>query len=192
MTERKLAKKKLDLFSRILIAKLRHSAPTDGITVYDGGWVKVEDILAIFTELTQDDITQIVEGEPKQRLALNESKDMVRANQGHSFPVDLQLEKSEPPAFLLHGTKPHFVASIMEQGILKQTRHAVHLTSEESVAAQVGGRKISEAPIILTVNSGAMHQDGFVFMKTANDVWLTDNVPPRYIISINFEQARHY
>lgn len=176
-----ISKNKLNGVGRVLVAILRHTAVSDGLTVHPGGWVSVAQVMSKLPSITKEDIFEVVRTESKQRLALNEDKTLIRANQGHSFEVDLQLEPMEPPSVLLHGTKPHALNSILQEGLTKQSRHAVHLTAQDDVAKQVGGRKISEAPIVLVVHALDMHKAGYVFYKTANEVWLTDHVPPQYI-----------
>lgn len=177
----KFSKKKLDAASRVVVAILRHTAVEKGIPVQAGGWVRVDDLLKEIHTITKDELVEIVRIESKQRLALSDDQRHIRANQGHSFPVDLQLAPKQPPEQLLHGTKPHALAAIKTTGLSKMTRHAVHLTDQASVAHQVGGRKIQEAPVVLRVSALKMHQEGYVFYQTDNDVWLTDHVPPQYI-----------
>jgi putative RNA 2'-phosphotransferase len=37
-------------------------------------------------------------------------------------------------------------------------------------------------PVVLTVRALQMHENGFRFYRSENGVWLTDSVPPEYII----------
>ena len=104
---------------------------------------------------------------------------MTRANQGHSVEVDLQLEAREPPESLYHGTVERFLPSIWEEGLVRGERHHVHLSKDTETARRVGARR--GKPVILVVDAGGMHRDGFPFFLSANGVWLTDAVPPGYL-----------
>src|SRR6185503_2401010 len=112
-------------------------------------------------------------------FALSADGERIRANQGHSVDVDLQLAPAAPPATLFHGTVDAAIASIRAQGLLRGERHHVHLSSDIATASKVGGRR--GKPVILTVRSGAMAAAGHVFYCSANGVWLTDHVPPEFI-----------
>ena len=45
-------------------------------------------------------LERIVAEDEKQRYSFNEGKTLIRANQGHSIPVDVELEEVEPPEIL--------------------------------------------------------------------------------------------
>ena len=114
-----------------------------------------------------------------KRFAFNVDHTMIRANQGHSVSIELGYEPSEPPEFLFHGSVPKFIDSIKQSGLEKRSRHDVHLSESIQTATKVGQRR-GEA-VILTIHSGKMHRDGFEFRVTPNQVWLTTEVPPKYI-----------
>ena len=122
---------------------------------------------------------ECVETNDKQRFAFDASGEMIRANQGHSAPVDLQLEEREPPEVLYHGTVERFLPSILDEGLNRGKRHHVHLSKEMVTARKVGARR--GKPVILKVDAGRMHRDGHKFYLSANGVWLTDAVPPGYL-----------
>jgi putative RNA 2'-phosphotransferase len=105
---------------------------------------------------------------------------MIRASQGHSLDVELGYEQKPPPAVLFHGTASRFVQSIREQGLMKQGRHHVHL-STETVTAMAVGKRYGQ-PVLLQVDAAKMHADGHIFFVSENSVWLTEAVPPRYIL----------
>ena len=67
-------------------------------------------------------LEEIVRTDNKQRYSFNEDKTLIRANQGHSIPVDVELEQKLPPDILWHGTGEKYVASIEEQGLLPKSR----------------------------------------------------------------------
>ena len=103
----------------------------------------------------------------------------IRANQGHSIPVDLELTPLPPPKVLYHGTAARFLDNILNEGLTKQKRHHVHLSENIAIAYSVGSRY--GEPVALTVDSLSMYEDGYDFYKSENGVWLTDNVPVKYI-----------
>ena len=124
-------------------------------------------------------LERIVAEDEKQRYSFNDDKTLIRANQGHSIPVDVELEKVEPPEILYHGTGEKFVASIDEQGLIPKSRLYVHLSDDEDTARKVGQRH--GKPVIYTVKSGEMYRAGIVFYRSVNGVWLTKAVPVKYL-----------
>lgn len=168
---------------------LRHGATDAGLSIDKEGWVLVDDLLAASVRanqsLTREQLDSIVENNNKQRYSYSEDGLFIRANQGHSTEsVDITFEPRTPPAFLYHGTTTTFVDSILQDGLKKMNRHHVHLSLSLETAIAVGSRHGQVA--MLQVNSHQMHADGFLFYCSANDVWLTDHVPARYI-----EQVPH-
>jgi putative RNA 2'-phosphotransferase len=129
--------------------------------------------------IDRDELLAIVKESDKQRFALSEDRQRIRAQQGHSVEVDLGYEPAMPPELLFHGTNGKLVPAILELGLLRGARHHVHLSADRETATRVGARR--GRPVILTVHAGRMAADGFVFMKSGNDVWLTEHVPPSYL-----------
>ena len=170
--------------SKFLSLVLRHQPQLIGITLDPAGWVSVETLLAACAKhdkpLTRAQLDELVRSSDKQRFALSPDGSQIRANQGHSVSVDLQLPPAVPPETLIHGTFPGAIASIRETGLDKGSRHHVHLSIDAATATKVGGRR--GKPVLLTVQSGAMHADGFVFYRSENGVWLVDAVPVKYIV----------
>jgi putative RNA 2'-phosphotransferase len=124
-------------------------------------------------------LVECVETNDKQRFAFDVSGELIRANQGHSVEVDLQLEEREPPEALYHGTVGRFLSSILEAGLVRGKRHHVHLSKDVETAHKVGARR--GKPVILKVAAGRMNHDGHRFLLSTNGVWLTDAVPPNYL-----------
>jgi putative RNA 2'-phosphotransferase len=120
-----------------------------------------------------------VDTNDKQRFAFDVSGELIRANQGHSVQVDLQLDEREPPETLYHGTVERFLPSILEVGLVRGNRHHVHLSKDVDTANKVGARR--GKPVILQVDAGRLHRDGHKFLLSVNEVWLTDTVPPGYL-----------
>ncbi len=163
---------------------LRHSPQTIGITLDENGWANASELLegmnkkgyAINMEILQD----IVDTNNKKRYSFNDDKTKIRANQGHSVDVDVELKELEPPEELYHGTATRFLDSIKEHGLQKQNRNHVHLSKDKETAAAVGKRHGN--PIVLTIKSGEMYRDGYRFYFSENGVWLTDEISVKYIV----------
>lgn len=165
--------------SRFISLILRHKPETIGITLDEYGWANVDELLAgVNTRypLDAETLEEIVSIDDKQRYSFNEDRTLIRANQGHSIPVDVELEEIEPPQFLWHGTGEKYTQSIEVQGLLPKSRLYVHLSGDEATAHKVGARHSN--PVIYRVLSGTMHRDGFKFYRSVNGVWLTKAVPP--------------
>ena len=169
--------------SKYLAKRLRHAPHDLGLTLQPGGWVPVDYLLSAARRhgfpISYDDLVECVETNDKQRYSFDVSGELIRANQGHSVEVDLQLEEREPPQTLYHGTVARFLPSILQDGLIRGRRHHVHLSKDVETATKVGARR--GKPVILKVDAGQMHRDGHTFYLSANGVWLTDAVPPEYL-----------
>lgn len=157
---------------------LRHN-PED-LVMDKHGYVNVESLLKK-VGISQQDLDYIVDTNDKKRLAYDESHKKIRASQGHSIKVDV-VKSERPPKVLYHGTTEENYESIKKNGLSKMKRLYVHLTDDKNIAYSVGKRYSKrKSPIILTINANNMHNDGFEFYLSENNVWLTDNVPTKYI-----------
>jgi putative RNA 2'-phosphotransferase len=176
-------KDRLKTISKFLSKYLRHAPEDLGLTLQPGGWVQVVDLLdaagrAGFS-ITRAELRQCVEINDKQRFSFDDTGGRIRANQGHSVEVDLQLEEKVPPDVLYHGTVARFLPTIWADGLNRGTRHHVHLSKDVATARKVGARR--GKPVVLRVDAGRMHQDGYKFFLSANGVWLADSVPAEYL-----------
>ena len=124
-------------------------------------------------------LEEIVSTDNKQRYSFNEDKTLIRANQGHSIPVDVELEEVTPPDILYHGTGEKFVSSINKLGLIPKSRLYVHLSKDIDTAKNVGKRHGN--PIIYSVDCKKMIADGYKFYLSVNGVWLTKEVPIKYL-----------
>jgi len=169
--------------SKYLSKHLRHEPQRLGLQLEPSGWVSVDALLAACAAdrfpITRDELVEVVRNNDKQRFAFDPTQTRIRASQGHSTPVDLQLEPAKPPAILYHGTPSRNVEVILRNGLSKMARHHVHLSATVATAELVGKRR--GRPVVLVVDAEAMDRDGFVFYCSANGVWLTDHVPPKYL-----------
>lgn len=175
--------RRLVTVSKFLAKHLRHAPDALGLTLRPGGWVPVDDLLAASARcgfpISYDELIECIDTNDKQRFAFDETGDLIRANQGHSVEVDLQLEEEVPPLVLFHGTVERFLASIMTEGLMKGRRHHVHLSQDIETARKVGARR--GQPVILRVDADRMHHQGFRFYRSVNGVWLTDSVPVQFL-----------
>ena len=168
--------------SKFISLILRHKPDVIGITLDEHGWANVDELIAGVSKthpLNMSMLEQIVAEDEKQRYSFNEDKTLIRANQGHSIPVDVELEEKEPPEILVHGTGEKYVDSISKEGLIPKSRLYVHLSADEETAVKVGQRH--GKPVIFKVKSGNMHRDGFKFYCSVNGVWLTKSVPVEYL-----------
>lgn len=169
--------------SKFLSLILRHQPETIGLVLDENGWADVEELLRKANEfgrpISRQLLDQIVAENDKKRFAFDETGQRIRASQGHSIEIDLALTPVEPPPQLFHGTARRFVESIRQQGLLSGNRQHVHLSTDMKIAIKVGSRH--GKAIVLSVDSMAMVQAGHVFFLSANGVWLTEHVPPRFL-----------
>jgi putative RNA 2'-phosphotransferase len=176
-------KKELKARSKFLSHLLRHKPQALGLDMDPQGWVSIGQIIANSKQpVTRAQIKEIVQENSKQRFAISADGQRIRANQGHSVPVDLGLPACCPPAQLFHGTAETTLPAIRREGLTRQGRHHVHLSPDEDTARAVGMRH--GRPAILTVEAGRMHSDGFVFLLSENSVWLCDAVPAEYLAPV--------
>lgn len=171
--------------SRYISLILRHKPEVIGITLDEHGWANVEELIAGIAENSIFDmemLEEIVKTDDKQRYSFNEDKTLIRANQGHSIPVDVELKQIAPPEYLWHGTGEKYTASIDQIGLIPKSRLYVHLSGDERTAHKVGKRH--GKPVLYRVGSGKMQQDGYVFYRSVNGVWLTKEVPVQYLRKI--------
>ena len=178
MDDRRLVK-----VSKYLSRHLRHEPERLGLSLQPGGWVGVDELLAASADhsftLTRDELQEVVERSDKRRFAFDATGTRIRANQGHSVEIDLELEPVTPPAVLFHGTARARLDAILAEGLRKMGRHHVHLSPDADTATRVGARH--GKPVVLEVAAARMAADGHVFLRSANGVWLTDAVPPAYL-----------
>jgi len=176
--------KRLVKTSKFLSKYLRHRPEELELVFMPGGWVEVAALLAASARkglpISRAELEEVVARNDKRRFAFDEAGSLIRAQQGHSAPVDLELESAVPPATLYHGTPESNLQAILESGLRKMRRHHVHLSPDEATARAVGGRR--GRPVVLSVDAEGMHHDGSVFYRSGNGVWLVDGVPPRYLV----------
>ena len=182
--------KKLVTLSKFLSMILRHRPEEIAIMLDENGWVNIEELIELSgknlgVNFTKDEIRQMMEENDKPRFSFNKDETKIKANYGHSVPVDLALEPATPPEILYHGTAIRFLDNLQKEGIIRRARNYVHLFSDEDTALEVGVRH--GKPIVLIVKTGKMVRDGFTFFKTDDDTWLTEKVPKEYVNFPDFD-----
>ena len=174
--------------SKFISLILRHKPETIGIFLDEHGWADVQEMIDGINasgsdHLDMEMLEEIVQTDEKQRYSFNEDHTLIRANQGHSIPVDVELEEKNPPALLYHGTGEKYVSAIDEQGLIPKSRLYVHLSADVPTAKKVGSRH--GKPVIYTIDCAKMTAEGYKFYLSANKVWLTKTVPAKYLSKLS-------
>lgn len=169
---------------RFLSLVLRHKPSAAGITLDAHGWADVSELLSRVRrtgrQIDMDTLERIVRENNKRRYSFNEDHTKIRANQGHSIPVDIELKEEKPPRRLYHGTAERFLPSIRRGGIRKMNRQLVHLSADFQTAVEVGLRH--GMPAVIVIDAEAMARNGAVFYLSENGVWLCEHVAPEYFL----------
>ena len=171
--------------SRFISLILRHKPETIGIALDEHGWADVLELIEGVNKthpLNMEILEEIVRTDEKGRYSFNADHTLIRANQGHSIPVDVELKKTTPPEILFHGTGEKFTASIDIIGLIPKSRLYVHLSADRETAVAVGKRH--GKPTVYEVNAAQMNADGYSFFLSENGVWLTKTVPAKYLNKI--------
>ena len=168
--------------SRFLSLILRHKPEIIGIELDEHGWAEVAALIEGVNKkhtINMDILEKIVRTDDKQRYSFNEDRTLIRANQGHSILVDVELPITKPPKELWHGTAEKYVVSIEKNGLISKSRLYVHLSVDIETADKVGGRH--GKPIVYKIDAEQMDKDGYTFYLSVNGVWLTKTVPVQYL-----------
>lgn len=176
-------KRNLVQLSKLISYILRHKPDSIGLNLDSEGWAIIDDLInkcnASGNSLDKNILIELVKDNDKKRFSISADGHRIRANQGHSIPVNLSLTEQEPPSILYHGTSNRYLSSILKSGLKPQSRHHVHLSTNEITALRVGQRH--GEPALLKIESYYMYSEGFKFFITTNSIWLTDHVPPEYL-----------
>ncbi|MEM9722804.1 MAG: RNA 2'-phosphotransferase [Bacteroidota bacterium] len=175
--------------SKFLSLVLRHKPEEIQLPLDAEGWASTTELIQKMNQRGMAiDLTllqEVVKGNDKQRFKLSEDLSKIRANQGHSIPINLGLNAVSPPSILYHGTARRNISSIKKKGLLKGARQHVHLSQDKETAQKVGKRH--GAPVIFKVDSQGMNKAGKAFFQSENGVWLTDQVDPQFLSLISAE-----
>jgi putative RNA 2'-phosphotransferase len=175
--------KQLKGTSKFISLVLRHKPEEIGLALDENGWADIVQLIEGLGKrghkISFETLKEIVDTNEKKRFSFNEDHTKIRANQGHTVEVDVELKAVTPPSVLYHGTAAKSVDSILQTGLSKMQRLHVHLSADLETAIKVGQRH--GKPVVLSVDAGAMHNDGIKFYLSENSVWLVEEVPVRYI-----------
>lgn len=178
-----MERKSKDKLSVFLSLVLRHKPEAAGIVLDKNGWANVEELIEGVKKtgrnINKTLLQEIVRTDQKGRYTFNEDKTMIRANQGHSVLVDVELKEQIPPDILYHGTATRFLKNIQKEGLKPMSRLYVHLSKEKETALKVGERH--GKPVVLKIDAKAMYENGEKFYLSANGVWLTKSVAVCYL-----------
>lgn len=174
--------------SKFMSKILRHQPDIIGITVDQHGWADTKELIRGINarsghKMNMEILEEIVRTDEKQRYSFNADRTKIRANQGHSIRVDVELEPVTPPEILYHGTGMKYVAAIEKEGLKPKERLYVHLSGDVGTAIKVGQRH--GKPYVYRIDTAQMAKDGYAFFESVNHVWLTKRVPRHYMHSID-------
>ena len=169
--------------SKFLSLILRHKPETINVKLDKNGWANVAEILCGM-KIDMATLEKVVAENDKQRFSFNGDKTKIRANQGHSVSVDVELIEKVPPEILYHGTLEKNLKLIAAQGLLKMNRLHVHLSADIETAKKVAARRSGNA-VILKISALEMYNNGYKFFQSENGVWLTETVPPKFLSKIS-------
>lgn len=174
---------KKDNLSKFISLILRHKPEVIGIKLDAQGYVDVKELIEKINNtgknINIEILEQIVKEDNKQRYSFDEDRNKIRANQGHSINVDVELKELEPPKYLYHGTATRFLDNIKKEGIVRQSRLYVHLSNDINTAIKVGKRH--GTPVVLEINTEEMYENGYKFYLSENNVWLCEHIPFKYV-----------
>ena len=170
--------------SRFLSYVLRHNPGAIEIALDRDGWAKIDDLVERVQERYPDFdgavLHEIVREDDKQRYAVSGGE--IRAQQGHSIDVRAVGTAQSPPDLLYHGTTQEKWAAIKADGAIRPMgRQHVHLSVDMQTAIQVASRRRNQEGIVLIIRAAAMHESGHEFRLTDNQIWLTGEVPVKYM-----------
>lgn len=174
-----MSEKELSKFISLI---LRHKPEVIGISLDEHGWADVDELIEGINKsylIDRTKLEKIVSEDEKKRYSFSEDGKLIRANQGHSIQVDVELEKKNPPDVLWHGTGKKYVDSINERGLIPKSRLYVHLSAEYDTAVNVGKRH--GEPVVYKINARRMVEEGYNFYQSVNGVWLISSVPEKYL-----------
>lgn len=190
-------KKKIDI-SKIITSLLRHRAKKRGVPIDDEGFISVKDTLDFVRSQVNQKLAEkidfkllkeIVAEDKKGRMFLDEERMCIRANQGHSQPVDnlkLRVIKVSDPGYdlIVHGTYQSNKELILKSGCLKRmSRNHLHMTNVTFGEDNRGYKLMRyDVDMYVVVNMRQAIKDGIPFYESANKVVLTDHdIPLKYL-----------
>lgn len=165
---------------------MRHQPDSIGLSLDKNGWACVTELIEKANrhgkKLDKELINQIIRHGSKKRFVMDDEGKFIRAGYGHSIEIDLELKPKTPPPLLYYGTANTSVEAIRKEGIKAVGRNFVHLSVCKEDAQYVGSRH--GRPVILNVQAKSMAAEGYKFFQSESEagIWLTQKVPPEFIL----------
>jgi len=181
----------LDRLSRTMAGVLRHFPERFDLQMDSHGFVSLRDFVNAVQRkqrryhwVRPHHIVAIIETDNKGRYEYRDG--MIRATYAHSFNVDLELPSGGTPDKLYYPTTKEEVDIVLEVGLKPSDRKMVHLSRGIGDAVNAGRVRTPE-PIILEVDARNATEDGIVIQKAGRTVYLTTDVPPKYLTKLEVD-----
>lgn len=167
---------------------LRHNPQSFNLKLDVDGSVKTDELLSAlknkFQGITKDDLIKLVKNDSKGRFSFLNNRKRIRANYGHSIEgINPDYKAIKPPEFLYHGTTPKVKDKITKNGLKPMGRNYVHLSVGIKEAKKVAYRR-TDHPVIIKIKALEAYKDEQNFYKTAENIYLTNKVSPKYLTII--------
>jgi putative RNA 2'-phosphotransferase len=164
---------------------LRHLPTVAGVTLDPAGWVSIDELLAGAARggfvIELEELEELVRTDKARTFRISPDGRRIRASGGHTVPVDLGLSPVTPPEALYHGLAERFLPAALKEGLKRGPWQFVPLSIDIETAATVALPVGQRREVVLRVAAVQMHSEGFQFFLAENGVWLTADVPPRYL-----------
>ncbi|RKO97075.1 hypothetical protein CXG81DRAFT_12874 [Caulochytrium protostelioides] len=194
---------KEEALSRRLAKVLRHTAASHQITLREDGFVPIQTLLdhRLFRGDTMEDIEAVVAADAKQRYAIREEAPLsdpssttrvkwIRANQGHSVKVEVELTPvTDPQQTVIHGTTMQAWSIIEKEGLSRMKRQHIHFAAGLPSDDQVISGMRSSSSVLIWIDVAKSMADGLSFYRSANGVILSPGNADGIIAPCYF--ARH-
>jgi putative RNA 2'-phosphotransferase len=184
----RIRRRRLVKLSKFLALLLRHQPERFGLSLDDGGWASLPEVMEILRGLpnfrwaTRTDLLEVVDGAgdaEKRRFQIDGAR--IRARYGHSLEQPIAYVPCVPPPTLYHGTATEAVSAIGREGLRPMGRQYVHLSPDRQTALRVGQR-YDRQPAILTVRAAEAHAAGVAFYQADELVYLARGIPPQFVV----------
>ncbi|MCL4248488.1 MAG: RNA 2'-phosphotransferase [Anaerolineae bacterium] len=184
---------RLTRLSKFLAVMLRHDPLRHGLSLDAQGYADLDQVWGQITgrfhgTYTYQDLLTVVDGDATGKKRYEISGRKIRALYGHSSVV-IAYAACEPPESLYHGTTAKALPAILEQGLIRQNRQYVHLTSSRERALTTASRHRGEI-VLLIIRAGAASRAGVTFYHPEAEHYLARAIPPEFIMAVSPDTPR--
>ncbi|MCK8523071.1 RNA 2'-phosphotransferase [Aquimarina sp. D1M17] len=162
---------------------LRHHPEDADIDLDEFGWAKIEDVLTALRykgfDVKRSDIIVLNKEFHLPKWKIDLENDKIKSAHGHSILIQYERTLQMPPKYLYHGTAVQNVENIQKEGLKSMQRQYVHLAETIELAKEVGSRH--GKPTIIVLETKKLLDNGWIFYKTEENVWLTKDIPTQYL-----------